>query len=287
MPESFAETLHHGYAQVLEVTEMIVQEQSQFQDIKIFDTPLNGRVMTLDGIIQITTRDEASYSEMLSHLPVLDLAAQGKSVQKVMIVGGGDAAVAEEVPKHKGITSVDMAEIDPRVIELCKEYFSDLNAAAYADQRLNVHVLDAFEFLKRPESKGAFDLIIADRPDPVGPAEILFADDFYETVSAALTPHGIAVFQNGAPFYQPAELADTLPQLRRVFAKAGCYFTVTPTYTGGPMALTWASNGSELGHADDADLKALFERGDFHTDYYTPALHNAAFKLPAWMERLT
>ena len=95
------------------------------------------------------------------------------------------------------------------------------------------------------------------------------------------------MFQNGAPFYQPEELSDTLPQLRKVFKNVGAYYTVTPTYTGGPMALTWASKGSVLGQAGDAALRKLFEKAGFHTDYYTPALHNAAFKLPAWMERLT
>ncbi len=286
MPPSFAEHLHKGYAQSFDITEMLVDEQSAFQNIKIFDTPLNGRVMALDDIVQITTRDEASYSEMLTHVPVFDLMAQSAPVSNVMIVGGGDGAVAEEVLKHKGIESIHMAEIDARVVELCKEHFAELNAAAFADARLQVHITDAFEFLKAPSSKGAFDIIIADRPDPVGPAEVLFADAFYETVAVALTPTGVAVFQNGAPFYQPEELSETLPQLARAFANFGVYYTVTPTYTGGPMALTWGSNGSTLGQADEAMLHRLFADARFETGYYTPALHNAAFKLPAWMERI-
>lgn len=287
MALTFAEKLHAGFEQTLEVTDLLVHEQSEFQDIKIFDTVANGRVMALDDIVQISTRDEASYSEMLTHLPAFDLMAQGAPVKKVMIVGGGDAAVAEEALKHKSLDSVDMAEIDPRVIELCKEHFPGVNAAAYADARLKVHVRDAFEFLKEPTSQGAFDIIVADRPDPVGPAEILFADVFYETVAAALSPTGVAVFQTGVPFYQPDELGATIRQLGKAFKHVGTYTTVTPSYTGGIMALTWASNGSELGKADDAALAKLFAASGITTDYYTPALHNAAFKLPAWMERLT
>jgi len=286
MPLTFVEVLHKGFAQSFEISEMLVEEQSTFQNIKIFDTPLNGRVMALDDIVQITTRDEASYSEMLTHVPAFDLLAQGALAKRVMIVGGGDGAVAEEALKHTGLESVEMVEIDSAVIDHCKEHFASINAAAYADARLQVHVRDAFEYLKEPSSQGAFDIIIADRPDPVGPAEILFADVFYETVAAALSPTGVAVFQNGAPFYQPSELADTMPQLRRAFKNAGVYYTVTPTYTGGPMALTWASNGSVLGKADDAKLAELFAKAAFRTDYYTPALHNAAFKLPAWLERI-
>jgi len=286
MALTFAEKLHIGFAQTLEVTDLLVHEQSEFQDIKIFDTVANGRVMALDDIVQISTRDEAAYSEMLTHLPAFDLMAQGAHVARIMIVGGGDAAVAEEALKHKSLESVDMAEIDPRVIELCKEHFPDVNAAAYADARLKVHVRDAFEFLKEPTSQGAFDIIVADRPDPVGPAEILFADVFYETVAAALSPTGVAVFQTGVPFYQPEELGATIKQLGKAFKHVGVYMTVTPSYTGGIMALTWASNGSELGKADNAAIEKLFAESGIATDYYTPALHNAAFKLPAWIERL-
>ena len=143
-----------------------------------------------------------------------------------------------------------------------------------------------FEFLREPSSQGAFDIIIADRPDPVGPAEILFADEFYQTVADALSPTGVAVFQTGVPFYQPDELGATIRQLCKMFKHVGVYTTVAPTYTGGFMALTWASNGSTLGQQDDAALAELFSESGIETDYYTPTLHNASFKLPAWMERL-
>ena len=286
MASSFTEILHKGFAQTFEITEMLVEEQSEFQNIKIFDTPLNGRVMALDDIVQITTRDEASYSEMLTHLPAFDLMAQGASMDRVMIVGGGDVAVAEEALKHKTLASVDMAEIDGRVIELCREHFPELNANAFSDERLKIHVQDAFEFLREPSSQGAFDIVIADRPDPVGPAEILFADEFYEIVAAALSPTGVAVFQTGVPFYQPDELGATIKQLGKAFRHVGVYTTVTPSYTGGLMALTWASNGSTLGQSNDAALARLFNGSGIETDHYTPALHNASFNLPAWMERL-
>ena len=73
MPNSFKERLHKGYAQSMELSgKPIVEEKSQFQRIKIFDSVANGRVMVLDDIVQITTRDESAYAEMLTHLPLLE-----------------------------------------------------------------------------------------------------------------------------------------------------------------------------------------------------------------------
>lgn len=283
MALTFAEVLHKGYAQTFEVKgEMLVDERSEFQHIQIFDTPLNGRVMALDGIVQITDRDEASYSEMLVHLPVMEIGA----VKRVFIIGGGDGAVAEEALKHPGV-EVEMCEIDGRVVEACKAHLGHVNNGAFDDPRFTLHLRDAFEFLKEPATKGRFDLIVADRPDPVGPAEVLFQTSFYELVRDALTDQGVVVFQNGTPFYQPEELVDTMAQLRSVFPQSGCYLTVTPTYTGGFMALTWGSRETSLGSVAPDEIARRWQASGAVTDYYNPGIHFGALALPEWIRRLT
>lgn len=282
MATIFSETLHQGYGQHMEVAgDMLVNQRSEFQHIQIFDTESLGRVMTLDGVVQITERDEASYSEMLTHLPMVEHGA----MKRVMIVGGGDGAVAEECLKHPGV-EVDMCEIDGKVVEYCKEHFSSVNKGVFDDPRYHLHIADAFEHLKAASSEGRYDLIIADRPDPLGPAQVLFATEFYELIRRALTDTGIAVFQNGCPFFQPEELTGTMKQLREVFPHSGTYLTVTPTYIGGFMALTWASKGTQLGTLPNDEVARRVEQLQLSTDYYTPAIHAGAFALPAWIERL-
>lgn len=281
----FTETLHSGYAQQMTIKgEMLVDERSPFQHVKFFDTERNGRVLTLDDNVQTTTRDHAAYSEMLTHLPIFE---HGR-VRTVLIVGGGDLAIAAEALKHKGVTKVVLAEIDPVVVQRSKELFADINRKAFRDKRLDIQIVDAFDYLARPESKGHFDLIIADRPDPIGPGAILFADDFYKRIKAALRPGGFAVFQTGVPFYQPEELTGTLKQLARLFTGAGTYLTVVPTYIGGFMALTWVSaDRAVLGDAKKAKkIAGAFARSGVKTDHYTPAIHQAAFALPAWIAKL-
>jgi spermidine synthase len=261
----------------------LAEEKSRYQRIRIFDTVANGRVLTLDDIVQITTRDESAYAEMLTHLPMLEHGA----AERVMIVGGGDLSIADEALKHKGVKEVVLVDIDERVVELSREHFAAFNAKAFKDKRLKIEIADAFEYLGRPESKGRFDLIVADRPDPVGPGKALFGETFYDRVKGALKKGGFATFQTGVPFYQPWEITDALKELRGFFPQSGLYLTVVPTYIGGFMALSWAGKGAVLG--TPAGIKraaARFKKARLKTDYYNPDIHAASFALPEWIKRL-
>jgi spermidine synthase len=281
---SAKERLHKGYAQTMDVTRVLADEKSRYQHIRIFDTVANGRVMTLDDIVQITSRDESAYADMLTHLPMLE---HGR-VERVLIVGGGDLSIADEALKHASVKEVVLVDIDGRVIELCKKHFGSINAKAFRDKRLTLEVADAFEYLGRKNSKGHFDLIIADRPDPVGPGKALFGETFYDRIKGALRMGGYATFQTGVPFYQPWEITEALQDLKRFFPRSGLYLSVVPTYIGGFMALSWATKGSKpLGTpAGIKKAKAAYKRLKLKTDYYNPEIHAAAFALPNWIKKL-
>jgi spermidine synthase len=278
------ERLHRGYAQSMEITKVLADEQSRFQHIRIFDTVANGRVMTLDDIVQITSRDESAYADMLTHLPILE---HGK-VERVMIVGGGDLSIADEALKHKSVKEVVLVDIDDRVIELCRQHFGEVNAKAFKDKRMVIEAADAFEYLGRKSSKNRFDLIIADRPDPVGPGKALFGETFYDRVNGALKTGGYATFQTGVPFYQPWEITEALEELARFFPKSGLYLSVVPTYIGGFMALSWATKGGKPLGTPAGIKKAAkaYKKAKLKTDYYNPAVHAAAFALPNWIRAL-
>ncbi len=286
MARWFGETLYDGYQQVFGITKVLADERTPFQQCLIMETERNGRVLVLDDIVQLSSRDEFTYSEMLTHVPMFELMALGKPAQRVLIVGGGDGAIAEEVLKHKTVSEVVLAEIDPRVVTLCKAYLEDVHRGVFDDPRFTLKLGDGFETLRQADSRGAFDIIIADRPDPVGPAGVLFADAFYQAVAEALSPHGIAVFQTGVPFFQPGELADAIPQLGRAFAHAGVYTTVTPSYVGGHMALTYGAKGRPMGEVGAEVLDKLFDAVGVRTDYYSPEVHLASFALPPFMRRI-
>jgi spermidine synthase len=282
-PEWFKEQLHKGYAQSMELTEVVAEEKSRYQQIRIFDTVNNGRVMVLDDIVQITTRDESAYAEMLTHLPLLE---HGRA-ENVMIVGGGDLSIADEALKHRSVKEVVLVDIDDRVVELCRQHFAAINAKAFKDKRLKIEIADAFDYLGRPEALARFDLIVADRPDPVGPGKVLFGDTFYSRVRRALKPGGFATFQTGVPFYQPWEITDALNELAHVFPHSGLYLTIVPSYVGGFMALAWAGTSARLGTpAGIRRAAARFRQAKLKTDYYNSDIHAAAFAFPEWVKRL-
>src|SRR5580704_15230718 len=79
------------------------------------------KMLLLDGATQISKRDEFIYQEMMSHVP---LFAHGNA-SEVLIVGGGDCGIAEEVLKHKTIKRLTQVEIDAKVVEFAKEHFPE------------------------------------------------------------------------------------------------------------------------------------------------------------------
>ena len=86
----------------LKVAKELHTSKSAFQDIQVFDSTDYGRVLVLDGAIQLTERDEFAYQEMIAHLPIF----AHPNPKKVLIVGGGDGGVAREVCRHKGVENV-------------------------------------------------------------------------------------------------------------------------------------------------------------------------------------
>ena len=92
----FKEVLHIGLRQEVTVNKVLIDKKSKYQRIQILDTSVYGRILVLDGIIQVTEKDEAAYSEMLVH-PAIQVL---KNPQNVLIIGGGDGAVAEEILKY-------------------------------------------------------------------------------------------------------------------------------------------------------------------------------------------
>jgi len=273
------ERLHADHAQGLRIAQEHYDSHTDHQRLRVFENPTFGRILTLDGVVQVTEADNFIYHEMLTHTPIL---AHG-AAKRVLIVGGGDGGMAREVLKHESVEQVTMVEIDGGVVEFSKQYLPGISAGAFDDPCLDLVIADGADFMR--DNRDQFDVIIIDSTDPIGPGEVLFTDTFYDHARARLTERGIIVTQNGVPFLQGDELTGTMRAFKALFADYTCYLATIPTYAGGPMALGWGSNG-DARHVDLDTLKARFAAAGIETDYYTPEVHKAAFALPPYVSRL-
>ncbi len=276
-----SETLYPAWEQRFRIRRELARVRSDFQEILVFDSETHGRVLLLDGVIQITERDEFVYQEMLAHVPLLI----HPEPERVLIIGGGDGGVLRRVLQHSNIARVVMVEIDGEVIRLSKEFLPDIAGNAWHDPRAEVIVGDGIAYV-RDADPASFDAIIVDSTDPVGVGEALFTDAFYQNCARVLTPCGLIVNQCGVPFMQGDELFETSRRRSRFFPEVSAYVVAVPTYMGGFMTLGIAANGDVLATRPDAAATAsrAARAGILGaTRYWTPEIHVGAFNLPPYI----
>ncbi len=278
-----AETLFDklGFHVSYEVDRILYEVATEHQQLVLFENKFFGKMLVLDGAVQITSRDEYVYQEMISHVP---LFAHGDA-KSVLIVGGGDCGIAEEVLKHKSVERLTQVEIDVSVVEFAKEHFPEFTGPVFADKRFECVIDDGMKYVAATERR--FDVIIVNSTDPQGPGAVLFTKEFYAGCKRCLNHGGVLVTQNGVPFFQPEEITTSVRHFRDLFADGTCYTAAIPTYVGGHMAMGFATDNKDLRRAPAETIAERYARADsFATQYWTPELHLGAFALPRFIADL-
>ena len=250
--------------------------QSDYQQIDVFESREFGRVLALDGNIMLTERDEFIYDEMMAHVPM----AVHPDIRNVLVIGAGDGGVIKELTRYDRIESIDLVEMDPLVLDVCRKYLPG-NACRLDDERVHIYTGNGLKFIRRCENK--YDLIVVDSTDPFGPSEGLFTKEFYGNCYKALRDDGIMVNQQGSPFY--AEDANAMQRshkrIAETFPISRVFQAHIPTYAAGYWLFGFASK--KYHPIDDLNKDAWNALG-LKTRYYTTRLHVGAFYLPAFLE---
>ena len=87
----------------IRVNKQLYSKQSDYQRIDIFETPEFGRVLTLDGNVMLTERDEFIYDEMIVHVPM----AVHKQAKDILVIGAGDGGVVRELTRYDRVERIE------------------------------------------------------------------------------------------------------------------------------------------------------------------------------------
>lgn len=262
----------------IRVNRHLYSQRSSYQQIDVFETPEFGRVLTLDGNVMLTERDEFIYDEMITHVPM----SVHPCVRDILVIGAGDGGVVRELTRYACVEKIDLVEMDPEVIEVCRSFLPE-NACKLDDERVHIYYDNALRFLRKCNAN--YDLIIVDSTDPFGPLEGYFTREFYGVCFNALREDGIMVNQQGSPFYKHD--ADAMRRshyrIASTFPISRVYQAHIPTYAAGYWLFGFASK--KYHPVDDFDA-GRWEALRLETQYYTTRLHVGSFYLPAFLEKM-
>jgi len=256
----------------IRIEKQLASVQSEFQRIDIFDSVEFGRIMTLDGLLIVTEKDEYIYHEMITHIPM----ATNPNIKRVLVIGAGDGGTVRELCRYPTIEHIDMVEIDEMVVQLSKEYLP-FTAYCLEDSRVHIYYQDGLRFVRKKEN--AYDLILVDSTDPFGVGEGLFTKEFYGNCYKALSADGILVNQHESTFYTAYSNAmkRAHSRIKSFFPIALVYQTYIPTYPSGHWLFGFASKQYDPRQDLQADWWNSLR---LKTRYYNTILHQGCFAIP-------
>lgn len=262
----------------IKVDRHIYSKKSEFQRIDVFYSKEFGNILTLDGYVMVTEKDEFIYHEMITH-PAF---AVSPDIKNILVIGAGDGGTVRELVKYKSVENIDMVEIDEEVVNACTAYLPQ-TAGKLKDPRVNMYFEDGLKFVRT--KKNEYDLIVVDSTDPFGTGEGLFTREFYGNCFNALVDEGILLNQHESPFFDnDAETAARISKrMNKVFPVSLVYQAHIPTYPSGHWLFGFASKSLH----PVKDMKAeLWNKLAIKIKYYNTDLHKGAFALPTYVKEL-
>lgn len=277
MPIQFNEYYNGRTGLTIGLKQLLFSEQSEYQLVEVFETDTWGNLMTIDGMVMLSQRDEFVYHEMISHIAMFT----HPDPKRVLIIGGGDGGTAREVLKHPGVTHVDMVEIDKTVVDASRQHFPGVGD--FYNPKLRILYEDGISFVKNVDTP--YDVIIIDGSDPVGPAEGLFKKSFYEDCLEALTADGVLTAQTESPWVESYHhsMKGLFSALDNLFPISRMYLSFIPLYPAGMWSMACASKREDpLSDAVTTRVEQGIETLGA-LKYYNREIHTGCFAIPTFV----
>jgi len=269
----------------------LYSSQSSYQKIEVYESETYGKILVVDECIQLTERDASHYNEMLAHISLM----ANLNPRHILVIGGGDGYVLQEVLKHPTVEIVDHVELDRKVIDVSKRYFPW--GQAWDDSRVNLHIVDGAAFV-RDAKPGSYDVVIQDASDPfyedadgevvMLPSSVLYTEAHFENVRRSLRADGVFLFQ--AETYNIPSSVDAMKSWREMATSAGFesarYGTIAiSSYPTGQIGFFLCTKAKPGNCSDLEVIQSRFEKMTGETSYYHPRLQQSCFDLPLWVEK--
>jgi spermidine synthase len=250
---------------VYKVESVLYKAKSKFQEIMVIENAYFGKILILDGIVQLTEKDEFFYHEMLTHVAM----HAHPEPRRVAVIGGGDGGAVREVLKHRTVEKIYFVEIDEEVIKIARRFFPAVSSGI-DDPRVDLKVMDGADFMKDHAER--IDVIIVDSTDIIGIARSLFTEDFFRSVHRALRTEGLFVTHSESLHFHLDIVVEVQQILRKAFPLVDLYTVPLATYPGNWWAFAIGSKSP--------DPRALRRPFEIDTRYYDEEIHRQAFIPP-------
>ena len=269
MSRYLVERLNPTFGYFYKAGKTLHRGKTKWQDMEIIESEEFGNVLLLDGVTQVTSKNEFLYHEPMVH-PVLCTHPDPKDV---LIIGAGDGGILREVLKHP-VDKAVMAELDGGVVDFCEKLMPEINDGAFADKRYRLEVGDGRKFVETTNEK--FDAVIMDMTDPFGPSVMLYTKEFFEHVKATFKDErGCFVMHTESPIARPNTFMQCHNTLAQVFKYRRTFYLYIHMYAV-LWSITVCSDTLDAAEISPAEIaKRLKERGISGLKAYTPATHHS------------
>lgn len=176
---------------------VIYETETLYSHLDVIDNynSINNRVLFLNGYphsIMDRSDPNTLESKYTKFFP-LGLILK-ENITKVLFIGGGGFSGPKYFLQNYPNIAVDVVEIDPKVVEVAKEYFF----LDESNPKLNIYVQDAREFLNK--YTGSYDMIVLDAFSKSYVPFHLMTVEFYKLLSDKLSNGGVVISNHiGSP----------------------------------------------------------------------------------------
>ncbi|MFH1509941.1 MAG: polyamine aminopropyltransferase [Candidatus Nealsonbacteria bacterium] len=260
------------------IEKKVFEGKTLYQKALIFDNAVYGRVFILDGIVELSSKDEFIYHEMMVH-PVM---LSHKKPENILVIGGGDGGVLREILKYP-VKKVDLVELDKQVVDISKKYLPFLKSKeSFADKRVSVFFEDGKDFIEKTKEK--YDIVIIDctNPEPGNNSSTLYSEIFYKNISKSLGKDGI-IITLGSSFLDFEKISKPFSlRMKKAFLFVSFLRFTMPSYHCGEYSFLMGSKTINLKSPDFKDIEKRFKslKKKHSFKYYSPEIHKASLLLP-------